>query len=134
LESHGVVSTEHNMGLLEEVRNSNRIPDCSILEIKEIAHNSQHHFVTKLVWKGDTCFVHTITSFPSHDVTCNTRIKNDLWTTLVTGSSSDNYWLERVATPASPTHKHTCPLCGLLGDNLVVKFYCTNEECRNYHP
>ena len=27
-----------------------------------------------------------------------------------------------------------CMLCGHKGDDLVFKFYCSNNECRNYHP
>lgn len=29
-------------------------------------------------------------------------------------------------------HKHHCPLCNSLGDDLVFKFYCTNNTCNNY--
>ena len=30
------------------------------------------------------------------------------------------------------TREERCPLCGYIGENMAVKFYCTNKECRNY--
>lgn len=47
-------------------------------------------------------------------------------------------WRERVGSlskskPAvSSSHKHTCPLCGERGDDLVFAFYCSNIKCKNY--
>jgi hypothetical protein len=27
---------------------------------------------------------------------------------------------------------HQCPLCGNIGDDLVFRFYCSNNNCKNY--
>ena len=31
-------------------------------------------------------------------------------------------------------NKDICKLCGSKGEDLVFSFYCTNPQCRNYHP
>ena len=30
-------------------------------------------------------------------------------------------------------YPHTCPKCGEGGEDLMFKFYCSNENCENYH-
>lgn len=39
-------------------------------------------------------------------------------------------------TTASTTtaHQHTCPICKSDGDDLAFAFYCSNQDCDNYHP
>ena len=31
------------------------------------------------------------------------------------------------------SYKHTCLKCGAGGEDLVIKFYCSNKNCENYH-
>lgn len=40
--------------------------------------------------------------------------------------------IENIPNIKPKIHKHKCPICGNLGDNLIFKFYCSNSSCQNY--
>lgn len=130
------------MGLLEDVRKKKdaydpQLRDCEIIKIDEEPHSYNFHYITALLWKGKSYNLHTISTYPSSLSDCSNRIVRDIFWSMAEGHSGPSCWNESTApnqgTSPVAVHKHICLLCGSPGDDLVVKFYCTNSGCKNYH-
>lgn len=112
-------------------------------------HPNHNHFITR-VQSGDGSMwdIHTQTGFLLNDPEgCANRIIFDIHNELAGicpgRKGTHDHWCEPVmaAPPASGgetiakvTGNARCLLCGSPGDDLAVKFYCSNKACANYHP